>query len=58
MTFQFFSTVLCPIVITALYLIIGVGHALNSNYTYSIAYIATAFATGFFAYAILYPPNK
>ncbi len=57
MTFQFFSTVLCPIVITALYITIGIGHALNKNYAYSIAYIFTGLATAGFAYAILYPPK-
>ena len=57
MTFTFFSTVLAPIVISALYIVLAIGHLLMHNYIYSMAYLATAIATGAFALAIVYQPK-
>lgn len=57
MTFAFFSTVLAPIVISALYIVLAIGHASCKNYTYALAYLATAIATGAFALAIVYQPK-
>lgn len=54
MTFTFFSTVLAPIIISILYIVLAIGHALDKNYIYAFAYLATAFATVAFALAIVY----
>jgi len=57
MTFTFFATVLAPIVISILYIVLAIGHLLMHNYIYAFAYLATAFATGAFALAIVYSPK-
>lgn len=54
MNFTFFSTVIAPIVISILYIVLALGHLISKNYVYSLAYLATAIATGAFALAIVY----
>lgn len=58
MQFNFFATVIAPIIISILYIVLAIGHLFSKNYIYSMAYLATAIATGAFALAIVYSPKS